>query len=134
MAIRLAHLVKEGYHVQLDSKLLTQFMTTIKTCGMYAVPGDPRGVEMYMNIAERVDYAMSNTVKARRGSLLNEAIIPGRQGDSTAGADRTDHFTPRNTSVHGRAQLYNGLATLNSTESASPRGSQRNFYPATYYS
>jgi hypothetical protein len=150
MALRLANLVKEGQHMQLNSKLLTQFMTTIKCCGMYAV-GDPRAVENYMKIAEGVDSVMSKVANNRRATLSNDgyafnnggmgnfscqsrddviagAQAPNRRGTTTSQANSNNGHSTRSLSrnmtstEHGTRR--SAPVNFNTTSNNSSRGSQ----------
>jgi hypothetical protein len=113
MALRLANLVKEGQHLQLNSKLLTQFMTTIKCCGMYAV-GDPRAVENFMKIAEGVDYVMSKVAYHRRATLMSNSGYANNNGgmgnfyrqgqiDAVAGAQAPNRRSTFNSQTNGNS-------------------------------
>lgn len=75
MAVRLAQLVTERYHVNLDTKLLEQFMKVMHSSPMYG-NGDPKAMENYMSIAAKVDEVVSAApgVAApprRRGTMLS---------------------------------------------------------------
>ncbi|KAE9988560.1 hypothetical protein EG328_009693 [Venturia inaequalis] len=58
MAVRLAQQVVERSHINLDTKLLEQFMKVMHSSPMYG-NGDPRALENYMSIATKVDDIVS---------------------------------------------------------------------------
>jgi hypothetical protein len=98
MSLRLANLAMEGQYMHLNVKLLTQFMTTIKCCGLYT-QGDRKAMDMYMDLAEKVDYAVGKYKKAisnpRRGTIMANGGMqntPLRIQDGTiAGAQAPDN-------------------------------------------
>jgi hypothetical protein len=75
MAVRLANLVKDRQHVNLDSKLLEQFMKVMQSSPMYG-NGDPKAMENYMSIATNIDDIMS--------MAHNVAAPPRRRGTNTS--------------------------------------------------
>jgi hypothetical protein len=128
MALRLANQVKDGQHVQLSSKLLTQFMTTIKCCGMYAV-GDPRAVENYMRIAEGVDYVMSKVANHRRATLMSTGGYANNNNNNNNNGGMGTFSYQGQVDVVAGAQASTGRGTstsnFNGNNSNGPRSASR---------
>jgi hypothetical protein len=97
MAIRLACLVKDRQHVNLDSKLLEQFMMVMKSSPMYG-NGDPKAMENYMSIAEKVDDIMSRA---------QNVIAPPRQRRGTNASGNAGYRSQSRT--HEEDALMEGL-------------------------
>jgi hypothetical protein len=115
MAVRLANLVKDQRHTTLDTKLLTQFMITLRSCPMYRYDlNDPRAYENYMSIAEVVDKVMADYFKK-----------PGRANTTDSSHSTSqEHFSP--TSTHEPTTITFSQAGYTSV----PRQSDETFYAA----
>lgn len=86
MAVRLAQLVIDRFHVNLDTKLLEQFMKVMHSSPMYG-NGDPKAMENYMSIAGKVDEIVSvapgvAAPPRRRGTIVGNN--GGYQSESRA--------------------------------------------------
>ncbi|KAF2417998.1 hypothetical protein EJ08DRAFT_666346 [Tothia fuscella] len=77
MAVRLANLVKDQQHVNLDAKLLIQFMITLRSTPMYAYDkNDLSSSEKYMEIARVVDKVMADGFNQSRRALMTGSANP----------------------------------------------------------
>jgi hypothetical protein len=97
MSLRLANLAMEGQYMHLNVKLLSHFMTTIKCCGLYT-HGDKKAVDMYMDMAEKVDYVVgkhkNSLTNSRQGTLMGsggtQTTLLRNQGSTGTGSQTSD--------------------------------------------